>query len=241
MLLSEYEKHVLMEYNSQNDQKNIINDGSNFKLHKSAETLKDANNVNSIELIYYWIKEEDREIKALLEAIHGRDKVEAHIKKTQEKQRSDTSEMQNVLAGKFSKSTITAFFKQQSKDQQVSKMEASISQAQKDIESLNMLHDMITLILAYDQIDVFKRDKTDRYYQILKKVAGVELGHVEQIKTYWEAIMSSDKIQEASDFNEKNLLMESQALEDDDHKHQGDHEEEQWGENRAWVPFVPIQ
>mmetsp|Transcript_104958 Transcript_104958/g.146343 ORF Transcript_104958/g.146343 Transcript_104958/m.146343 type:complete len:419 (+) Transcript_104958:108-1364(+) len=215
LLLSKYENNVFMEYNGQNDAKNVINDASNFKLHDSIAKLKQANDTNSIELVYFWIKEEDREIRALLDAIEGRDKVEAAIKKTQDKQKSETSEMQNVLAGKFGKSSIKAFFTKTSKESQVTQFESNIQQATKDIESLNMLHDMITLILAYDQLDGFKKNKSERYYQILKRVSSVEQENVEQMKIYWDSIASSDKIKGVQDFNEQNLLMESQALEDD--------------------------
>jgi len=57
---------------------------------------------------------------------------------------------------------------------------------------------MITLILAYDEIDQFKATKLERYYWVMKKATLGELSNVTTIGTFWNSVVNNEKLKPVS-------------------------------------------
>ena len=76
------------------------------------------------------IRLENIEIKAFLETIEQKEKYENIRSKLQDKQRSDTQEMQKILAGK---TTFKTVFSRKSKDEEISLIEKSLAEVLFDI------------------------------------------------------------------------------------------------------------
>ena len=81
--------------------------------------------MDSFELILDLIRLENIEIKAFLETIEQKEKYESIRSKLQDKQRSDTQEMQKILAGK---TTFKTVFSRKSKDEEISLLEKSLAE-----------------------------------------------------------------------------------------------------------------
>ena len=132
----EYEKNIFSEYHNHSNEKNIFSDPTNFVLNERIEKIKGASSQPSLEYLYEWIKVESREIEvnwrcfkilikqAFIEAITQRDRYDALKVKTQDKQKSDTLELQKVLAGK---TTFKGLFSRKSKEEEVSSLEKQIA------------------------------------------------------------------------------------------------------------------
>jgi len=187
----EYEKNVFSEYHNHSNNKNVFDDPSNFVLIERVDRIKQASSQPSLEYLYEWIKAESREIEAFIEAIDQRDKYESYKAKTHDKQKADTSELQKVLAGK---TTLKGIFSRKSKAEEVESLERHIAQAGKDIESLTMIHDMVTLIIAYSEIEKFKSNKLEQYYYIVKLAATNELTNVRNMIDYWNMVSKNENI-----------------------------------------------
>lgn len=187
----EYEKHVFSEYHNNAAGKNVFSDPNNIALNDRADKIKAAVHEPSLEYLYEWLKIESREIEAFIEAINQRDKYENLKNKTHDKQKSDTLELQKVLQGK---TTMKTLFSRKPKEEEVSALEKSIDAAGKEMEQLTMIHDMITLILAYNEIEKFKNNKLDQYYQVVKLAAQSELGNVRNMIDYWNVVIKHESV-----------------------------------------------
>jgi len=74
-ILVDYEKNVLSEYMGNSDAKHIFTDPNN-DMKDQLDQIKHAAINPSIEYVYEWIKQEAREIQALMEAIGQRERYE---------------------------------------------------------------------------------------------------------------------------------------------------------------------
>jgi len=197
--LMSYERDIFMVYNNGDEKKNVAHN-TGGQINEDLDFLQQNSHKPSIEFIYHWIKEEGREMAALMEAIEGKERIYQEINKTKTKQRDHTTELQNVLAGKLTKSTVKGFFSKDSKESIVSNLEKKIANASNDIESLTLLYDMILLILSYFEIDRFRANKTERYYQVLKKSSTVESKNIDIASNFWKALLKNENVAEAGDF-----------------------------------------
>jgi len=141
--------------------------------------------------LYEWIKIESREIEAFLEAITQLETYEKAKAKAHDRQKSDTLELQKVLAGK---TTFKGLFSRKSKEEEVQTLEKSIADAGKEIENYTMVHDMMTLILSYSEIIKFKGNKLDNYYYVVKLAAQNELNNVRNMIGYWQDIVKNENV-----------------------------------------------
>ena len=88
-----------------------------------------------------------------MEAIAQRDKYDALKNKVQEKQSLLNVEIQNIIGGK---SSIKSMILGKSKEDEVAALDKQLAECSVEAERLTILHDMITLILAYNEIEKFK-------------------------------------------------------------------------------------
>jgi len=94
MCMIEYEKTCLSEYTNGKESGYVFNQPNNQKLTLTVQKLKESTGKESLETIHEFIKAESYEIDAFLEAISMREKYDQYKVKTQEKQKSETSDLQ---------------------------------------------------------------------------------------------------------------------------------------------------
>lgn len=188
MCMVEYEKNCTAEYTGNKENKFIFNQPNNLKLSNTLTKLKEAAQRDSLEKIYEFIKQESYEISAFAEAISMRDKYEGYRAKTQERQKSETADLQKIIGGK---STFKTIFSTKSKEEDISSLEKQIVKTTKEVENLTMIHDMITLIIAYTEIDKYKEAKIGKYHTILKQCAEAESANNSNIQDYWSVIFEN--------------------------------------------------
>lgn len=154
MACEEYERNILAEYHDHKEDVFVFNDAKDaVKFQERIEKIKGGSENNSIESLCIWIKSEKIEIEAFLEAIAQRDKYDALKNKVQEKQSLLSVEIQNIIGGK---SSIKSFLLGKSKEDEVAVLDKQLAECCAEVETLTILHDMITLILAYNEIEKFK-------------------------------------------------------------------------------------
>jgi len=104
--------------------------------------------------------------KALKESFIQREKYEKLKSRTEQRQKADTNSFKKYAAGK---SSFESLFTRSSPEKSMATLETKISQviiiiwpesevfkANQDIENLMVVQDMITIILAYHEIEKFK-------------------------------------------------------------------------------------
>jgi len=191
----EYEKNILSEYHDQKDGVFVFSNSKNtIRYQEKIGKIKEATNNDSIEHLCEWIKSEKDEIDAFLEAIAQRDKYDALKNKVQEKQSLLNVEIQNIIGGK---SSIKSMILGKSKEDEVAALDKQLAECSVEAERLTILHDMITLILAYNEIEKFKNGKKEKYYQIVKVTANKEKENLKNMIEYWNEIMNNENVKTA--------------------------------------------
>jgi len=66
--------------------------------------------------------------------------------------------------------------------------------SQKESDELTMLVDLITIILGYKEIDRFKDDKSQRYYEVLIEVAKLEKESSERQVNLWRSVEKANNV-----------------------------------------------
>jgi len=100
-------------------------------------------------------------------------------------------ELQNVLSGK---TTVKGLFSGKNKEDQAHALEKQINQVSKDIDNLTLLNEMITLIITNHEVNKFKSDKADRYYEIIRKVGEGQSESSKHFQDYWSTVLSSENL-----------------------------------------------
>jgi DNA-directed RNA polymerase subunit H (RpoH/RPB5) len=195
MCMVEYEKTCVAEYSGNKESKYAFNSTNNLKLTQILMTMKQSFAQESLEKVYEFMKSESHEIDAFIESISMRDKYDQYRIKMQDRQKSETSELQKLIGGK---TTFKTLFSGKSKEEDISNLEKQIVKTTKEVENLTMLHDMITLVIAYSEVDKFRATKIDKYFSILKICAEFEQINNKNIGEYWGIIFEATQLAEQS-------------------------------------------
>jgi len=190
-LMCDYEKTCLGEFAGQGEKSFVFNDASNEELISASTKIKANAKTESFELLHDLIRRESKEIKAFVQAVQQKEKYEQIKFKLQDKQKSDTAELQKLLAGK---TTFKSILSRKSKDEDVTKLELQISQTTKDIESVGMLIDMIAIILGYLEVDKFKKNKVAMYFKMITDLAKAEEEALGDLQKYWDAVLANKNL-----------------------------------------------
>jgi len=191
LLMVEYEKTMLLEYSQNKEDFHVFKTPSSQNLNILTEKINIDGKRQSLESLFELIKLEDKEVKSMLEAINAKEKYEGLKMKSIEKKKNETQELQNILAGK---TTLKTVFSSKSKDEHAAVIEKSINQANKDVENLTLINEMITLIIAHHEIEKFKADKTNKYYEVIKQVAETQAESAKNFEEYWNTILANENI-----------------------------------------------
>jgi len=116
-----------------------------------------------------WIKGEMLDIAGMLNAMKGRDLVMKRQMATEGRKRDDQQELEKLSLGK---TTLKSFFKSKTgKEQDILKLQASIEQANVEIEEYRKLNNFITVYQGQFAIEKFKKDKINQYTRMLNLMA----------------------------------------------------------------------
>jgi hypothetical protein len=189
-LMIEYENLCLLEYSQGKEDHTVFK--NNNQLNLTADQINQ--DPHSLEGIHEFLKFEDKEIKAMLEALSWREKYEGLKLKVIEKKKNETQEYQNVIAGKTTLKSMLSSITQKTKEEQTSHLEKSIANCTKDVDHVTLIHEMITLIIALHEIEKFKAEKLQRYYDIIKLVAGMQAGNAKLFEEYWTTLLQLENI-----------------------------------------------
>lgn len=192
LVTMQYEKTVFSQMNQGDESLNVFFDAKAPTLFQCAERVDEGAKKPSLEYIDEWMKAEIREIEAFLDAMEQKDHFNSLKGKSQGKQKSESEDLQKVLSGK---STIKGLFLRKTKDEEVTELESKIARHGKEFEDLSKLDDMITLVMAYEEIDKFKTNKLGPYYNIIRIVAETELRTLTTMEEYWSTVLENKNLQ----------------------------------------------
>jgi hypothetical protein len=161
--LTKYEELNLTIYVEGDKDKMVLASGGEDEdnAHKEAVKELEANLKNPYFNLYHWIKGEVSDIEALLKAIQTKDSFASKIKKSDLKKRNTQKDLDNVTQGK---KTVGTLFKNEGDS---AKMVSKIENTDKEIESLNVLSDVMTIYLGESVIPPFKEKRINLYHKII--------------------------------------------------------------------------
>lgn len=110
------------------------------------------------------------ERQAILEAFGSKQNVENMKQKVTQQQKELTKKLQKKISGHKS---FKSFFSRKSKEEQISQLEEKVKIKTKTIEDLTTLYDIILLLHGYYEIDYFKKEKSEKYYNTISRMVDV--------------------------------------------------------------------
>lgn len=160
--LTKYEELNLTIYVEGDKDKMVLASGEGEdNAHKEAVKELEANLKNPYFNLYHWIKGEVSDVEALLKAINTKDGFKSKIKKSDLKKSKTQKDLDNVTQGK---KTVGTLFKNEG---DAAKMVGKIENADKEMESLNILSDIMTIYLGEQVIPPFKEKRINLYQKII--------------------------------------------------------------------------
>jgi len=167
-ILMQYEASAL-EYFSENDMNSrVLTHPKAGDLNENLTTMV-ANFRNPFLEAAVWIKGEMLDIAGMLNAMKGRDLVMKRQLATEGRKRDDQQELEKLSLGK---TTLKSFFKsKEGKEKDILRLQASIEQANVEIEEFRKLMNFITVYQGQFAIEKFKKDKIAQYTRMLNLMA----------------------------------------------------------------------
>lgn len=164
-MLDKYEELNLANYVEGDETKMVF--GNTQNKDTNSETIKEsvATMCDSLKNpyfnMYHWCKGELYDIEAVYSALQLKDKIQEKIGKTEKKKRNTQENLDNVTTGR---KTVKTLFKNQN---DTGKMVTNIENTDKEIESLTVLYDVITIYLGESIVPQFKSRKVKIYSKII--------------------------------------------------------------------------
>ncbi|KAL4508554.1 hypothetical protein ABPG72_003858 [Tetrahymena utriculariae] len=182
-IIPEYEKYCILEYALQNENLLVYNRDENLKAN--FREIEGQNKNNDYELLVNMIRMELKEVESFLEALKNKDMIEEKKQQAQAKLKTEQQEQTKLQAGK---TTFKSLFSKGTKEDKVQKLEKSIYETQHELENYSLLADLITVIIGYIEVDKFKNQKQNRYYNIMQRVSNLQYNLNMKIATYWNSV-----------------------------------------------------
>lgn len=179
-LLDKYEDLNMNCYTENSPDKMVLNNPEYKQLKDSMEHMVD-NQKNPFDEMYHWIKGEIYDIKAIQAAINQKDSFEKLLKRTESKKTNTQQDLENVNQ---SRKTLRTIFKTE-KDassmlttiESVSTLGSITLQAEKELENLAVLIDIITIYLGEQAIPQFKKEKLKIYHKLMQQFTVMEINN----------------------------------------------------------------
>ncbi len=126
------------------------------------------------------------EVRAFLEALEVKDLYNSYKERADKRHQQLQLELQGYMAGKKSFKDVLAGSKTDGKIEQVQREIAIVF---KELQSLQLIYDMILVIMGYIEIDEFKRMKRLQYYEAMGQVAQCELELARHHTLLWQRVL----------------------------------------------------
>jgi hypothetical protein len=159
-----YEDSALEFFSDNRMEERILTHPKAGDLKEKVQTAM-ANYKNPFAETAIWIKGEMLDIQGMIDAMRGRELVMKAQLSTESKKRDNQEELEKLSLGK---TTLTSFWKsKESKEKSILNLQASIEQANVEIEEYRKLINFITIYQGQFAVDRFKKDKIGQYAKML--------------------------------------------------------------------------
>jgi len=130
---------------------------------------------NSFKDVWVWLKGEALEVKGMIDAMQGREKLISSQQKTEDKKRDRQTELDKMSMGK---TTLKSFFKSKSKiEKDILNYQADIEQLNLDIDEYRKLINFVTIYQGQLAINKFKRIKVEQYMKVMNHLSVSEISN----------------------------------------------------------------
>eukprot|EP00331_Platyophrya_macrostoma_P027895 CAMPEP_0176452576 /NCGR_PEP_ID=MMETSP0127-20121128/28628_1 /TAXON_ID=938130 /ORGANISM="Platyophrya macrostoma, Strain WH" /LENGTH=432 /DNA_ID=CAMNT_0017841077 /DNA_START=19 /DNA_END=1313 /DNA_ORIENTATION=- len=189
-LMVDYERSCLAEYSFPNSTSMVFQGYSEVRKAQPGKKV-----LNSFEYIHDFIRITEKDIRTFIQAIEQREKLQGQKEKLIEKQRALGVELQGILSGKTS---MTSLLTRKNKDTEIENCEKKIAETKRELELTSNLHDLITVILATHEIKVFKEKKLDRFYRLIRKAATNETTQLGEVRKIWTFVLEDETVKKSA-------------------------------------------
>jgi hypothetical protein len=186
-MLPEYEKNVYLEYLPEVERKDpnllFVN---NQNVQTNIAALKDASAVNSFTATLDLITYEILEVRAMEEALKGKERLEADKQGKSEELLTNQAELAKLMGGK---TTFKSIFSRGSKSEQIQKLERDNPDLEREIKGLGEFNELVALIFGLVELPTFKREKQMQYYRMMYEVSEGELRYLSSYGEFMKSVM----------------------------------------------------
>jgi len=188
-----FETNILKGFEDPIDHHPIARGDKNkiFDLKESVGKIRITSSVDPIEFLHAWMKSEEKEVEGFLDSIRQRDNLIMLRGKILEKQKAKARELDKVANGSI---TLKTLFSMKGKAIEMDTMEKQIANFNKEVELLKMLIEKVTLILAYTEIDKFRRKKAEQYHQVITMASQNEIIKLKDMTAFWSYLLAKNEL-----------------------------------------------
>ncbi|CDW81866.1 px domain containing protein [Stylonychia lemnae] len=147
--------------------------------------------VNPFKVMKLWIKWEQLDIMALIDAVDAkstleRERIRYHSKKTE-----DSRDLEKLRRGK--KTLKTMFLTKKGQVDKITTLNQKVNEADKQIECFDLYYKIIVLQQLHSAIPFFKRDKIQIYNDLLETYSLQQIKNCQQISACYQKLMAANK------------------------------------------------
>jgi len=124
-------------------------------------------------------------------AIKARSDTMERLRGLEGKKRDTQKDLESVSTGK---TTVTTLFKNSS---DAGSMANKIDQHEREINSNNLLLDLLSAYLGNKVIPAFKKEKLQLYHRILQQFTVIEIQNSHALAGFWSKLLSTEGIKTA--------------------------------------------
>ena len=190
-VFTDYEKYTLLEYSENDDNKLVFFNPKNTDLCLKLIKLKEGGVENPYISMYDWLKEEEIDLEAMIEAISHLQVLNETSDKLKQKIIGIVGDVNTLKAGKTSLKSMFSF---KSKADDISKLETEKVNCEKTLNDLEGIIKMATYNMD-SYIEYFKVEKLAGYYHNLKLFAEMQKTNSTRINELWQTVSLDKNIQ----------------------------------------------
>lgn len=139
---------------------------------KPVDILETDGPGNPYEELLYWTQEDILDLRAMIDALNTRQVVIRVKARINEKLESEKAKLAKMQSGKKS---FGQLFSKKSKEDQAQAVENDIKRSEEEIESCNSIIKIVTACLIKEDINCFKRSKSELFEEKMKKFIDASL------------------------------------------------------------------
>ena len=154
--------------------------------HEMNECLK-----NPFQIIFYWVKSQISDLKAMREALVSRENVIGMCHKIRQKKQQTQKELQACSDGK---TTLKTFFKGAN---ETKRYQEDLTRQIKILDNTETSYEKLAIILEIELMKfcgVFKKQKIDDFTEIVREMSQVEVENSNHGANFWSKLLSDPKL-----------------------------------------------